>query len=398
MPALVDLSARAQLAAGLPPGLDDGPGADTTHLRATHHETRVRAALAVGDLDRARALRDRSDAEGGPPLSAMARIEIGLLSGRLDLAEAALSGLAVDDGPRAEALICRPRATRLGTMLNEARVLAASGIDWDTDDADRLAAFADGFFLPARALLDRRPPTGADGAAPGPAIPDILHLVLPGEEMAACELERLVAAWRAATRRRVLCHDLARGATLVAEAAGADAARAYRMTRDPEQKADLLTLAALRKTGGVALRAPQWPGAGLDALVDGHAPGLVFRAGDGALSCDAMAFAAGHALPARALDMAVASCLSRDNDHRWFKTGPGLLTRAAACLDGAGTSRPAARAITLCPIHRLRRVVHPCAGIVRHKPAGPAQQPARALEAAVRGIAEPQAPGCMPSG
>ena len=77
---------------------------------------------------------------------------------------------------------------------------------------------------------------------------------------------------------------------------------------------------------------------------------------------------------------------------------PALRFGLAGALSEAGENDVAARATALLPIRRLRRVVHPCGGVVRHQPAGAAQQPARALEAVVRDIAAAQAPGCLPTG
>jgi tetratricopeptide (TPR) repeat protein len=398
-PALIELAGRAHVAAGLLLEIRDPEGPDAAVSRDARHAARVLMALSDGDLAQARTLRDMSDTGDGPRLAPATRIEIDLLSGRLDLAEAAVSRLSIADGPFEEALICRPRATRLGTMLNETRILAASGIDWVSDKAETLRAFADGFFLPARTLLDRREVSGATGVSRGPVIPDRFHLVLPDGDIAQGEAERLIEACQRATRRTVSCHLLSHGAELLADVAGTDAARAFRMTRDPEQQADLMMLAAVQKGGGLVVRAPQWPGSGIDRLFDSHRSGVMFREGDGSLSCDAMAFADGHALPGLALGMAITSCLSNENDHRWFKTGPGLLTRAFVRLEATAQAPQEAQAATLLPAQRLRKVLYPYAAAARHRLAGPARRrPLRAGAGTTDVVADPSTPSHVPTG
>jgi hypothetical protein len=58
----------------------------------------------------------------------------------------------------------------------------------------------------------------------------------------------------------------------------------------------------------------------------------------------------------------VASCLGRDNDHRWFKTGPGLMTRVMAQYVREPGYRDAAPRLE--SIRRLRRHMYRHATVV----------------------------------
>lgn len=314
-------------------------------------------------------------AREGASLPRVAEIEACLLTGKLPEAEALLARLPPGAGALEAALVHRPRATRVGSLLNEARILAAAGIDWTGGDLDRLARLAEGFFLPARRLLDAQGPAPRDGdAQAGP--PEAVHLVWPFAGAPGAEAERLFAAWRAATRRPVTVHGLAEGVALVAEAGGDDALRVFRGLPEAAQRADMLMLALAVTRGGAVVSAGQWPSGRVDALLDGARGARVFRDVDGSVCADALLLPAGHALARRALAMLVASGRAGDRDHRWFGTGPGLLTRAAALHLGQGGARAAP--VALSPVARLRRHMHPHATVVP-APEAAAPDPADAL-------------------
>lgn len=328
-------------------------------------EAGVAAAMASGALARALGM---CRGQGMAPRDAsmlIRMIELNVLVGDLAGAEDCLAQLSPEDGPLADALICRPRATRVGTLLNEARILSAQGIDWvsGTDD-DLVAGLEDAFFLPARRLLDRLLDGGAapSNNDPGQTVgtiepPQTLHLVWPSPSRPSEEAERVFAAWRARTQRDLRVVALQDAPGWLQEHAAADTRRAFAMAPDAAQKTDLLALATLFHAGGCIALADQWPSRDIDALLDGLTAPLFFRDGTGALVTDFIAAPRAHPIVELALEMAVSSCLSRENDHRWFKTGPGLLTRAASRILARGAGEgplPAVRAA-----QALRHAVHP---------------------------------------
>ncbi|MBF9058018.1 hypothetical protein HKCCSP123_02365 [Rhodobacterales bacterium HKCCSP123] len=297
----------------------------------------------------------QSLARDGATSPRVRRIETCLLAGDLTRAEAELGRLRIEDGPLEAALIRRPRATRIGSLLNEARILAAAGIDWTGGDADMLAPLAEGFFLPARGIVAGLASMPCDGKA-GTPLPETVHLVWPSSAPPSEEAGRLFEAWRTATRREVSVHLVSDGAASMDEAGGDAAVRAFRVTQDDAQKADLVFLALAVIHGGAIVAADQWPSPSVDALFDADHGALLFRDGDGSLSLDALLAPAGHPLTRAALDQVVASCLARDNDHRWFKTGPGLMTRAVA--RHLLRTDPDDAPVCLRPIADLRRHMH----------------------------------------
>ncbi len=307
----------------------------------------------------------------GPSLQSLARdgartaqiglIEASLLAGDLEQAEAGLAALTPEDGPLARALLFHPRATRIGTLLNEARILAAAGIDWTDDDAAQCASDLDGFFLTARTGLAGFASAVREGGV-GTATPETVHLIWPSPCAPGREAERLFEAWRGATRREVVVHSLSDGPARMAEAGGKAAVEAFGMARDAAQKADLVMLALAVSQGGAIVSGDQWPSGQVDALFDAATGAVVFRDTDGSVSLDALALPAGHPLAQRGLDRMVASCLGRDNDHRWFKTGPGLMTRVMAQYVREPGYRDAAPRLE--PIRCLRRHMYRHATVV----------------------------------
>lgn len=338
----------------------------------------------------------QSLARDGATSPRVGRIEACLLAGDLEQAEAELGGLRIEDGPLEEALLRRPRATRIGSLLNEARLLAAAEVDWTLGDVERLAPFAEGFFLPARRIVASLAPDPNRGRGRSP-VPEAVHLVWPSSAPPSAEAERLFEAWRAATRRAVTVHLVADGATCMAEAGGEAALRAFRMTQDEAQKADMLMLALSVVKGGAVVMADQWPARAVDALLDTATAPLLFRDRDGSVSLDAIVAPAGHALSRRALASVVTSCLAWDNDHRWFKTGPGLMTRAMAIhlMQSDRADAP----VDLRPVAALRRHMY------RHRtvvptPARDAPHAADAMlaRAVARSVDGADAAGCHASG
>lgn len=319
--------------------------------------SRVAALVAQGKIDAALAACTQAKDAGGIPLPRVTMIELQVLSGDLDGAEASLSALSVTDGPLEEALICRPRATRVGSLLNEARILAASGgIKGDISAAGHRAAVRD-FYLPARAVVSERSGQALDAGADGSNLPDLLHLIWQENLPLPDQAERILAAWRERSRREARLHDPRSASAWLKARVGADAARALSMAADPDQKVDLMLLGALLVDGGVAAAAHQWPNGRVDDLFDPVAGAGLFLDAAGAVSMDVVIASPGHPLIATALDRAIASCLSRENDHRWFKTGPGLMTRAlATCLTDP---EQAPCPVTLRPLSALRAVVSP---------------------------------------
>jgi hypothetical protein len=280
-------------------------------------------------------------------------IEAHLLAGDLAAAEACLARLSITDGPLAEALICRPRATRLGALLNEARVLAALGVDWRSSDPATLAPHATGFFLPARRLVALWQGAGVPVAAGAGA----LHLIWPAPTPRPSEAQRLIQEWARQGWGAVRCIGPEEGRDWLGRHHGAKTLRAYDRAQDAAERADLLALAVLAAAGGLVVQGAQWPGAGLRDWAARLGETVLVRDGAGAVVPTLMHAPPGHPLIALALEMALAACHDGEREHRWHKTGPGMLTRALAVW--ITRTDPPQDAVQIMPEPQLRRHLHP---------------------------------------
>ena len=358
-PALLQLACKALHCAGLSDRVDtllDQTAAAQDPGRVL--DLRLSAALHLGRGDRLREICAAvSQAEGSPaPLAAMLRAY--LLSGDLAQAEACLAQMRHGDGGLEQALIQRPRATWLGSLLNEARILAAAG---GADDTAQDSA-ATTSFLRARQIAAGlcKADQGAailHATATGMPPPRPVHFLWPGFDPSKADHQRIIAAWAAQLGPPGDTPTLEHGARWLAERHGKPAAQAYRMAPQPEQRADLLCYGRLLAEGGIALCAPQWPSDDFARWIGEPRGAIFFLDPVGAVSTDLIIAPAGHPVIATAFEWATQACLARESDHRWFKTGPGLLTRAFATAHAQPGSRP--DATMLLPGYLLRRYLHP---------------------------------------
>lgn len=140
---------------------------------------------------------------------------------------------------------------------------------------------------------------------------------------------------------------------------GKDHATAFTLANHIAEESDFFRLCALLAEGGVYIDADDRCLGGLGNLLDRETGAVVFREHFGALANNVICAPPGHPMIARAVDMAMAALLARESDNTWSKTGPGLLTRAAAAhlvaCDKTGTNTQ----MTILPFHALRQFCAP---------------------------------------
>lgn len=108
-------------------------------------------------------------------------------------------------------------------------------------------------------------------------------------------------------------------------------ARAFSLANNPAQESDFLRLCILARKGGVYADADDILTGPLAPMIDRGAGFVaVLEPGLSVIGNNFMAAAPGHPLILLAAKMARGALLARSNETTWSKTGPGLLTRAAA--------------------------------------------------------------------
>ncbi|WP_167647042.1 tetratricopeptide repeat protein [Mameliella alba] len=342
------------------PDLDTGP-------------ERMALMTQEGRLEETRALAEARAAQGLRTLSPRQFLDLALALG--DLEASARAAQEVQREPGAGRQNAAHFSTTLhGAQFNELRLYHAArdhALQAGEPEAEVEARLARDFFFPAKRIVaahadrfgprpdsrpdsrsDSRPAPGSDESVPrqifqywnSPAVP---------EEVAA-----LMQSWRDAPGFEHHLYDRARALAFLRKAFGTGHARAFQLANSPAEECDFLRLCLLYKHGGIYADADDRLTGDAGALI-AEGPGLILaREPWGAVANNVIVAPQGHPLLLWALEAAGRSLLARENDGTWFKTGPGLVTRAVASwLAEAGPA--AERGLTLLSLPQLRAHVHP---------------------------------------
>lgn len=172
------------------------------------------------------------------------------------------------------------------------------------------------------------------------------------------ELAQIMQTWQNVPGWTYSCLDKPTAKKWLGDTFGATHARAFVLARHVAEESDFFRLCRLYHSGGIYADADDMlTGDPNDLIGDGQKL-IVYREPLGMLANNVIIAPPGHAAIGRAIDMAMAALLARDNDSIWSKTGPGLLTRAVAAHVQAAPEDAATDTIVL-PQYRLHRNVHP---------------------------------------
>lgn len=250
--------------------------------------------------------------------------------------------------------------TLQGAQLNELRLYRATEAHalgaGEAPGAAR-ARLAENFFYPAATIiadhLDRVPPRPGAGGIPKRVFQYWNSPQVP-EEVAA-----LSQSWQAARGFEYRMLDRRAGLAFLREAFGARHARAFQLANSPAEECDFLRLCLLYKYGGIYADADDKLTGSAEGLI-AEGPGLIVtRELWGALANNVICAPAGHPVLLWALRAAGRSLLARENDGTWFKTGPGLLTRAVAVWLEQAPAKESAEGLTVLTQAQLADYVQP---------------------------------------
>lgn len=350
---------------------------------------RMQQLTQQGRLEETRALAEAREAAGLKTLSPRQFLDLTLALG--DLEKSTVLARRVQTEPGAGRQNAAHFSTTLhGAQFNELRLyhaaLAQAEASGDSP-AEARRRLAEDFFFPAKQIVADRaadlgpdrgpedrsqdqpedrpkdgPRKGPEGqGGPRPGAPDVPRQVLQYWNTPAIpdEVAALMQSWQDAPG---FAHTLLdrRGALLfLREHFGTSHVRAFQLANSPAEECDFLRLCWLYKHGGIYADADDKRTGDLNALL-AEGPGvIVVREPWGAVANNVLCAPPGHPLIHWALRRAGRSLLARENDGTWFKTGPGLMTRAVASWL-ASVSAPEARAgLTILPQPRLAAHVQP---------------------------------------
>ncbi len=138
---------------------------------------------------------------------------------------------------------------------------------------------------------------------------------------------------------------------------GNDHARAFKLANHVAEEADFLRLCLLFSEGGIYADADDRLLGSPEHLLD-LGPGMIMFMESvlGGIQNNLFCAPKEHPILATAVEMALSALLRRDNDSTWSKTGPGLLSRAAAAYVVSNPESAAAN-MTLVPVIYVGRHV-----------------------------------------
>ncbi|WP_226577734.1 tetratricopeptide repeat protein [Acuticoccus sediminis] len=253
------------------------------------------------------------------------------------------------------------KASHVGSLLNELDMYQREtkgrcGPDEGADDE----TLCQGFYFAAKRVIDRRV-RNAPAAPAREGSPEIPRQVFQywDSRNIPPQVSGVMASWRASSSYRHTVFDRRSAQAYLRESFGPDHVRAFRLAGNVAEECDFLRLCLLYREGGIYADADDRLVGDPDQLRAEARGMLLFREPLGAISNNVMCACPGHPLLERAVDMAFQSLLARENDGTWSKTGPGLLTRAAAAYILGTLAGEPDHGMTILPHHRLYRHVSP---------------------------------------
>lgn len=247
-----------------------------------------------------------------------------------------------------------------GAQFNELRLFCAA-----RDQAEAMgeppeqvrAGLARDFFFPAAQIVAGH--AGRLGPRPGTSTVPKRIFQYWNTPKAPEEVAGLMQSWQGAAGFEHQLYDRPRALVFLREHFGPRHARAFQLANSPAEECDFLRLCLLYRLGGVYADADDKLAGNLEALIS-EGPGMIVtRELWGAVANNVICAPPGHPLVLWALQAAGRSLLARENDGTWFKTGPGLMTRAVANWLGQATPAQAEAGLTILTQAQLAAHVQP---------------------------------------
>ncbi len=324
-------------------------------LKALHSSGKTKQAQIVAEKRRERGL---------STLHPRQYLDMCLACGALDKAEAATDALRTnpDSNSRTAAHFS---ASLQGRMLNDLRLyrrMETYGGATTPPDAEAMGQLIQQYYYPAKAIIDRwmaRPavPRAADidqTAAIPPLIFQYWNTAKPPDEVAA-----LMEGWRMAEgfEHRLFNHMDA--ADFLRSEFGPRFAQAFQKARSPAEESDFFRLCCLHKYGGVYVDADDKRVGDLRKFV-GLGQGLtVVREPIGAVGNNTIVAPPGHPVLAAGIKFTMRALIANENDGAWFKTGPGMLTRAIALYIHQAPAQQVNNTLTILTGDQARKFIQP---------------------------------------
>lgn len=312
-----------------------------------------------GRLEETRALAEARAAQGLKTLSPRQFLDLALALGDLEASTRAAQEVQREPGAGRQNT-AHFSTTLHGAQFNELRLYHAArdhALQAGEPEAEVEARLARDFFFPAKRLVAAQAPRFGPRPGAGETVPRLIFQYWNSPAVPE-EVAALMQSWRDAPGFDHHLYDRTRALAFLRKEFGTGHARAFQLANSPAEECDFLRLCLLYKHGGIYADADDRLTGDAGALI-AEGPGLILtREPWGAVANNVIAAPQGHPLLLWALEAAGRSLLARENDGTWFKTGPGLVTRATASWL-AEAEAAADQGLTLLSLPQLRAHVHP---------------------------------------
>ncbi|WP_300440684.1 tetratricopeptide repeat protein [uncultured Mameliella sp.] len=312
-----------------------------------------------GRLEETREMAEARAAQGLKTLSPRQFLDLALALGDLEASTRAAQEVQREPGAGRQNT-AHFSTTLHGAQFNELRLYHAArdhALQAGEPEAEVEVRLARDFFFPAKRLVAAQAPRFGPRPGAGETVPRLIFQYWNSPAVPE-EVAALMQSWRDAPGFDHHLYDRARALAFLRKEFGTGHARAFQLANSPAEECDFLRLCLLYKHGGIYADADDRLTGDAGALI-AEGPGLILaREPWGAVANNVIAAPQGHPLLLWALEAAGRSLLARENDGTWFKTGPGLVTRATASwlAEAEGT---ADQGLTLLTLPQLRAHVHP---------------------------------------
>lgn len=322
-------------------------------------QLRIKLLIDTGRMAEAQPLIRAYRQSFGKTIAVPTRIRLHLALGQLDEARALSAEFAQLQG-RGGKMGAHFSTSLIGGQINELslyqRVAAAA-----TTEAERRkieTEYCRVFTYPAIRILSAwrkatTPATPADSAIPKRIVQYWNQSDIP------TEIAGVMRHWQRQPGYDYTCFDRRKALQFLAERFDRQVVSAFRLANHPAEESDFLRLCALWVDGGIYADADDMVVGDLDALLAQNSGAILFQEQFGAIANNVICARPGHPLIKTALDMACDALIARANDGTWTKTGPGLLTRAAAAYVSDTAQEEAREDLLILPQYRLHRYVFP---------------------------------------
>lgn len=345
------------------------------HAAGHAHLDRLVAAAPDMDLERERlmlmygqgadtAVFERATARhdaGLPGLHPQQYLLLCLACGDLDRALSAQHSMRSDPGStsRMAAHFTTGLHGRMMTDLQVYRTLEARALATGASAEATQAKLAEQYYYPAKACVDRWAAQACDAPPQTErAVPRRIFQYWDNDTVPA-DVAALIAGWQGVPGFEHVLMTRARALQMLRRQFSPRLVTAFQRARHVTEESDLLRLCLIYKFGGIYSDADDKV-VGDIATLAGLGSGLVVtREPIGAIANNTLIAPPGNPVLRIALNMTVRALLARDADGAWFKSGPGMLTRAAAVYLRDADPEEARAHLTLLEGDTLRQFIEP---------------------------------------